>query len=347
MSTEPELHAAHRRLKAQTRIALGLGALACVLTLLAGLEAQREIQEARSDLQKQLVDLDATNRQARALAGQAQEVSHDLEGRVVGLENRIADAQAQQTALEALYRDLSVNQEDTALAEIEQAIAVANEELQLAGDVRLAIRAMENADRRMERLDSPGLLGLRRILDADLRRLRAVPVVDLAGMSLRLDNLAAAADTLPLAAAARPAVAPRAARTPADGMWASLGNRLLADLGQAVRIQRTDGANLPPLAPDQAFFLRQTLRLRLLTARQALLAHDETTFRGDLRQAVRWLDTFYDRQDRSVVKTAETLHQLVDSPVSINVPDVSASLSAVRDARAVRQARPAAKGRKS
>ncbi len=335
-----------RRLKNETRIALGLGGLACVLTLLAGLEAQREIQEARSDLQKQVVELDATNRQARALAGQAQEVSHDLETRMVGLENRIADAQAQQTALEALYRDLSINQEDTALVEIEQAVAVANQQLLLAGDVHLAIRAMENASRRMERIDRPALLGLRRIIDEDLRRLRAVPVLDQSGMSLRIDTLASVSDTLPLAAFARPPKPVAQANPAAQSFWSKVGARLLDELGQAVRIQRTEGANLPPLAPEQAFFLRQTLKLRLLTARQALLAHDETTFRSDLRQALHWLETYYDRQDRNVQKSVDALHALVDSSISISVPDVSASLTAVRDARAVRESHnaPTARG---
>jgi uroporphyrin-3 C-methyltransferase len=325
-----------RRLRREARAAMGIAALACALTLLAGLEAQREIQEARSDVQKQVAELDATSRQARALAEQSQASAHDLDARLGALESRISDTQGQQVALEALYRDLSINQEDGALAEVEQAVAIANQELLLAGDVRQAIRAMENASRRLERIDRPSLLSLRRIIDLDLRRLRAVPVIDVAGASLRLDNFAAAADTLPLAAFARPTTPARVATAPPRSFWGNLSERLVGELGQAVRIQRTDGPVQAPLVPEQAFFLRQTLKLRLLTARQALLARDETTYRSDLRTSARWVDAYFDRQDRAVQKIAENIRQMADSPMSISLPGVEASLAAVRDTRATR-----------
>ena len=315
----------------EVRAAIGIAALACILTILGSIEAQREIQESRSDLQKQLAELDAASRQARSLAGQAQNATLDIETRLSNLDGRITDTQTQQTALAALYRDLSINKEEAVLAEVEQAVAIANQELLLAGDVRLAIRAMENAERRLERLDRSGLQGIRRIVDQDLRRLRALPVVDLSGMSLKLENLANSVDTLPLAASARPSVAPKVKEQKPEGFWSSLSNRFLTELGQAVRIQRTEGESLPPLAPDQTFFLRQNLRLRLLTARQALLSHDEATYRGDLRLASRWLESWYDMHDRAVQKTAESLHQLIDAPSSIALPDVSSSLNAIRD----------------
>ena len=334
--TDPDLF----RLKRQTRIALGTAALACVLTVLGSLEAQREIQEARADAQKQVAEMDSSSRQARALAAQAQESSHDLETRISGLESRIIEAQNQQTALDALYRDLSINEEDGALAEVEQIVSIANQELLLTGDVRLAIHAMENANRRLERVNRPSLLSLRHIIDQDLRRLRAVPLVDVSGLSVRIDTLASAADTLPLAAFARPvASAARASSAPdgaAPGFWANLSARLVGELGQAVRIQRIDGQSQAPLLPEQAFFLRQTLKLRLLTARQALLTRDETTFRSDLRLAGKWLDSYFDRQDKGVQKAIESLHQLADTNMSISLPDVEASLGAIHDIRAAR-----------
>ena len=332
--------AAVDRLKREARAAMGVAALACALTLLGSLEAQREIQEARADLAKQVADLDTGSHQAHALAVQAQAAGHDLETRMAALESRIAEAQSGQVALEALYRDLSSNQVDGALAEVEQAIGIANQQLLLAGDVQLAIRAMENAARRLERVDRPSLLGLRRIVDQDLRRLRAVPLVDLSGMSLRLDNLASAADSLPLAAFARPTARPALPDARPQSFWANLTGRLASELGEAVRIQRTDGPSQAPLVPEQAFFLRQTLKLRLLTARQALLGRDETTYRGDLRVSARWLESYFDRQDRAVQKAIATLRQMADAPTLISLPDVEASLNAVRDARAVRAGTP-------
>jgi uroporphyrin-III C-methyltransferase len=320
-----------KKLIREVRAAIGIAALACILTILGNIEAQREILESRSDLQKQLADLDASSRQARALAAQSQSATLDIESKLSTLDGRITDTQTQQTALSALYRDLSVNKEEVVLAEVEQAVAIANQELLLAGDVRLAIRAMEDAERRLERIDRPSLQGIRRVVDQDLRRLRAVPIADVSGMSLRLENLANAIDQFPLAASARPNPVNKTKEKKPEGFWAVLGDQLLKEIGESVRIQRNEGDALPPLAPDQTFFLRQNLRIRLLSARQSLLTHDDTTYRGDLKLASRWLDNWYDKQDRGVRQASETLKQMIESPTSINLPDVTASLNAIRD----------------
>jgi len=330
-TTAPARSPREKRLVREVRAAIGVAALACVLTILGNIESQREILESRSDLQKQLSELDASSRQARALATQSQSATLETETRLSALDNRIIDMQTQQTALSALYRDLSINKEEVVLAEVEQAVAIANQELLLAGDVRLAIRAMEDAERRLERIERPSLQGIRRVVDQDLRRLRAIPVADVSGMSLRLENLANAVDQLPLAASARPIASAKVKDKKPEGFWAALSDKLLTELGESVRIQRSEGEALPPLAPDQTFFLRQNLRLRLLTARQALLSHDDTNYRGDLKLASRWLENWYDKQDRGVKQALESLRLMIESPTSINLPDVAASLNAIRD----------------
>jgi len=334
----PEMPLAQRtprekRLIREARAAIGLATLACILTILGSIEAQREILESRTDLQKQLAELDSSSDHARALASQAQRTTQDMEARMIALEGKMIDTQTQQTSLTALYKDLSINKDEVVLAEVEQAVAIANQELLLAGDVRLAIRAMEDAERRLDRIDRPTLQGIHRIVDQDLRRLRSIPVADVAGMSLRLENLANSVDQLPLAASARPTAAPKVKDKKPENFWTSLSDKFLTEIGGAVRFQRSEGEALPPLAPDQTFFLRQNLRLRLLTARQALLSHDDTNYRGDLRLASRWLDSWYDKQDRGVRQASDSLRLMIDAPVSINLPDVAASLNAIRDHR--------------
>lgn len=319
-----------RRLTREVRAAFGIAALACVLTILGFLEAQREVQEIRSDLLKQMADLDNTAKQSRAMAQQSENSALASDGRLSALESRLTELQTQETSLESLYRDLAMNREDTLLAEVEQAVAIANQELLLAGDVRLAVRAMENAERKLDRANKSDLAGIRQAVEQDLRRLRAVPTVDVGGVSNRLESLANSMDSLPLAAAARPAkgVAKAAEGT---GMLASLWSRIKEELGDAIRIERSDQAFVPPLAADQTFFLRQTLRLRLLTARQALLAHDEGSFRNDLKLARLWLTNWYDVKDRNVQVARDTLTEIIDRQASINVPDVEGSLTAIRE----------------
>ena len=55
------------------------------------------------------------------------------------------------------------------------------------------------------------------------------------------------------------------------------------------------------IAPEQAFFLRENLKLRLLNARLALLSRQFDTAQSDLRDAQSALDRYFDRSSRRVV----------------------------------------------
>ena len=115
------------------------------------------------------------------------------------LEARLAESQSQQLALEALYQELSRNRDEWQLAEIEQVLAIASQQLQLAGNVRAALLALQLAEARLAKSDRPQFLPVRRALARDIERLKALPVLDVAGMSARIDGLVAAVDSLPLA----------------------------------------------------------------------------------------------------------------------------------------------------
>jgi uroporphyrin-3 C-methyltransferase len=98
-----------------------------------------------------------------------------------------------------------------------------------------------------------------------------------------------------------------------------------------------DRVDVPLLTPGQAYFLRENLRLRLLGARLALLAHDEKSFKADLKAAREWLARYYDNRDKAVVNTVAAVRQLYDSSISIELPDVASSLDAVRNYRLTRE----------
>ena len=84
------------------------------------------------------------------------------------------------------------------------------------------------------------------------------------------------------------------------------------------------------LAPGQRFFLRENLKLRLLNARLALLARDQTTFRNDTKRAREWLENHFDQQDRAVQGAVASLRQLAAAEINIELPNLNESLVAVR-----------------
>jgi uroporphyrin-III C-methyltransferase len=62
----------------------------------------------------------------------------------------------------------------------------------------------------------------------------------------------------------------------------------------------------------------------------ALLARDETSYRRDLKAAQAWLKRYFDTQDKSVKNAVGVLQELAGSPVRVDVPDIAASVNAVR-----------------
>jgi uncharacterized protein HemX len=106
-----------------------------------------------------------------------------------------------------------------------------------------------------------------------------------------------------------------------------------------VRIRDMQTTDIALLAPGQAYFLRENLKLRLLGARVALLARDETSLREDLRAAQTGISKYFDTKAKSTTTALATLRQIAESPVNIAIPDINASLAAVRTARSAREKR--------
>jgi uroporphyrin-3 C-methyltransferase len=323
------------------RIAIAMLAVA-VLALLAWvwLDARERIGATQQELARRLRDIEADARDARSLARLAQEGTREMQARVGALEARIAESQSQQLALQALYQDLSRNRDEWQLAEIEQVLAIAAQQLQLSGNVRAALLALQLAESRLSRNDRPQFLALRRALARDIERLKALPAVDLPAMSRQLEALVAGVDALPLAFDGRVERAGEKTRPPAaeQGAVARMAAELWGELRQLVVVRRVDSPEPPLLAPTQAYFLRENLRLRLLNARLALLARNQGAYQEDLRAAQQWLQRYFDPRARATQAAQSQLRQLLAATLNFEPPpSISDSLEAVRGFKARRE----------
>jgi uroporphyrin-3 C-methyltransferase len=313
--------------------------LVAALAALFWFDARSRIAATEEQLARRLRDIEADSRDARLVARQAQEALRETQGRLGQLESRVAESQSQQLSLEALYQELSRNRDEWQLAEIEQILAIASQQLQLAGNVRAALLALQLADGRLARADRPQFLPIRRALARDIERLKAAPAIDLPGMGARLDGVIASIDALPLAydERAEPAKAPPSATEPGGGFFARLGAEVWRELSQLIVVRRI-GANEPPLLPpSQAYFARENLRLRLLNARASLLLRDEAGYRGDLRAASAWIQRYFDPRSKRTADALSQLKQLSASSISFEMPSISESLDAVRGYKSRRE----------
>ncbi|QJE02960.1 hypothetical protein HH212_25700 [Massilia forsythiae] len=324
----------------------------------------------REEVARTLQKDNASNAETAQLVRDTQESAKELEVKVGVLESRAAESQNQQAALQQMYQDVSKNRDEWALTEIEQVLSTASQQLQLAGNVQGALIALQNADRSLSRSDKPQFITIRRAIARDIEKLKALPSVDQAGIALRLDNVIAQIDGLPLlsdekpaqpsapsrvnggargavAAPARPAGAGSpAAGSPAAGSPAAeepgLGRRMAEtlrnwshemwdDMRQLVRVRTVDTPEALMLSPSESYFVRENLKLRLLNARLALLSRNEGTFRDDLGNAQEMLVKYFDTRARSTQVAQALLRQVQANNVSIDVPDLSESLNAVRN----------------
>jgi len=316
--------------------------LALALAFWQWYETRSRLIETQQELARRLGESDAAVKMTRADVLKAQEQVLELTASLNGLEARMAEFQGQTAALQGLYQELAKSRDDASLMEIEQGLSLAAQQLQLAGNVQTAVLALQTADAKLAVLNRPQFLPLRKAIGRDLNRLRALPFVDIPGISLRLEVLAGAIDEFPLAVDARPQPeekkgAPSGAtqeKASVQEDWRSWWRRIASEVWQElrglVRIQRFDRAEPVLLAPGQSFFLRENLKLRLLNARLALLSRDQWVFRKDLKVASGWLEQHFDRGDRRVQGALETLEQFSGTDINIELPNLNESHAALR-----------------
>jgi len=327
--------------------ATGTGAriavLGVALAALAGsawlwVDARARIGATQEEVARRLRGAEDEARESRSASRAAQEGAREAAARVATLEAKLADAQSQQAALEQLYQELSRNRDEWQLAEIEQVLAIAQQQLQLSGNVRAALLALELAESRLGRSDRPQFQAVRRALARDIERLKAMPAADPAGLARRIDALLAELDSLPLAADARVerAAPPPTAEAGAVGAAQRFGENLWRELRELVIVRRVDRPEPPLLPPTQAWFLRENLRLRLLDARLELLSRNSAGFAEDLRVAREWIERYFDVDARATREALAELRQLRAAPLNFEPPSISDSLDAVRAFKARR-----------
>jgi len=321
--------------------------------------SQNQISSLREEVARRLQSSDLSGNETRVLAKSAQETVKEMQAKIILLEGKQTEAQSQQLALEQVYQDLSRNRDEWALAEIEQVLSTASQQLQLAGNVPGALIALQNADNRLAKSEKPQFIAIRRAIAKDIERLKSLPALDLPGIALRLDSVIAQVDHIPLWSAEKTVPVAAAPKAPLrvlpksnsmksgkneqsvseeltfsaklqDG-WQSFSTEMWAELKQLVRVRNVEHPDALLLAPEQAYFARENLKLRLLNARLALLSRNEGVFRNDIILAQDVLGKYFDSRAKQTQTVQTLLRQIQGSNLSIEMPNLSESLTAVRN----------------
>lgn len=283
--------------------------------------------------------------EARTAAKQAQELARDSAAKITLLEARLTEVSMQRSQLDELIQSMSRSRDENLVVDIEAAVRVAQQQAALSGSVEPLVSALRTADERLARVNQPKLDRLRRAIARDLDRVRSAGVPDLGNLLIKLDEAVRLVDELPLQVSlnrpARPVVAaPVPAASAASSDWWSRSLRTVegwaTPLQQAwqevqglVRVTRIDRPEAMLVAPDQGFFLRENLKLRLLNARLSLLSRQADAVQSDLQGAQLALQTYFDGSSRKTQLSQDLLRQVLTQSRQLNLPRPDDTLAAV------------------
>ncbi len=308
-----------------------LAVIAILLAATSLLANRDQSRGLKTDLAGKLAEFNASIKENQLLARNADELTRQNSARLAQIESQLVGSKEQQQALESLYKELGRDRDQWALSDIEQILLIASQQIQLSGNIKAAIIGLETADLRLQRLDKPQFARLRQAISNDLARLRAAPYVDQAGVSFKINALADGIEQWPLSS--------DHAKAPAKNTQAKSGlaKDLLAEFKNLVQIRRLDEGEPALLTPQQEYFLRQNMKLRLLTARLALLSRDTIGYQADLRAAGKLLARYFNIQDAAVAAAQTELGKLAAQNVAPALPELKESLAAIESYHKDRQ----------
>lgn len=342
-------------------------ALAVAVILVAGLGGavwyqQQAFQQSGADLLTRVQRNAASTERALQQGQQALGLVQQQADHISRLEQELATARNQISGLEQAFQLLTDSGSDLVLInDIDHLVTIAQQQLQLGGNVANAVISLETAQAQLARANRSGLASLLQTINGDLDRLRAASTIDIALMSTRLDELASLVSQAPLlvpddahpeTVASSAAAVPKAessdaavAITDPNATWWQRGldqagqwtteawGTLGKEFGQLVSIRRVDDATALLLSPEQATQLRENLRLRIMTAQLALMMHQPGVWTTETASLVKALETRFDQQSPQSRKALTMARQMADTDIDVKLPTVDNSLQALEALR--------------
>ncbi|WP_421956122.1 uroporphyrinogen-III C-methyltransferase [Polaromonas sp.] len=331
--------------------------------VVAGLFATGLLWQKLGNIQEELArrstDSGAQAIEARTLARAAQDSTRELAARLAIQETRISEVSLQRTQLEELMQSLSRSRDENLVVDIESGLRLAQQQAQLTGSVEPMVAALKSADLRLSRAAQPRLNPLQRAIAKDLDRVRAASLTDVPVLLIKLDELSRLVDDLPIANAmnttprsAAPAPAAPAAKAGAaqdEKTFAQMFDRQVLhawlqrfldsvreEARRLLRVSRIDQPEAALMAPEQAVFMRENLKLRLLNARLGLLSRQTETARSDLANASAWLGKYFDPASRKTQTAVQLLQQVQGQLKTSEMPRLDNTMAALATAAAGR-----------
>jgi uroporphyrin-3 C-methyltransferase len=321
------------------RLMLWVLTLMVVVALVATGLLWRKVGDMRETLARQSAEAQTQSLEARAAARQAQDLARETAARQTVTDARLSEATLQRSQLDDLMLSLSRSRDETLVVDIESSIRLAQQQAQLTLSVEPLLAALKTADQRVERAAHPRLEPVRRAMARDIERIAAAQTADTPSLLSKLDDLVRQIDDLPLLNAVMLSVSRSTnpgAPAPADEWWMRAIDVVRNEAVKLLRVSRIDQPEAALLAPEQAYFLRENLKLKLLNVRMGLLARQFESARSDAAAATFALNRYFDPAARRTQQVANTLSQVQSQLKVVELPRADETLAALATAAAGR-----------
>lgn len=248
----------------------------------------------------------------------------------------IAEMQQQKAWTEALNQmQMSVkklentNRENTdtwLIAKVHSLLELAQIEAHWAHNTNTVIALLQQADTTLSRLHESGLLPVRQALATEIARLKAEPVLDLAGLSSQLDAARNLVANLPVSIKTLPQTTTKTPEKTESG-WRNHFEQSLDVLKKMVVIQKQDATINPVLSNLHLELVKESIRIHLQEAEWAVLNQNAAIYQSSLRQAIAGIQKHFDKEADITRSLLQQLQNLQKVTLKNPEPDIQTSLN--------------------
>lgn len=323
---------------------------ALAISMLASFYLWRKLTNIQEHLARQSADATNLSVEARSLAKNAQDIAREASARSSLNETRLSEVALQRSQLDELMQSLSRSRDENLVVDVESALRLGQQQAQLTGSVEPLLAALKTADQRLTRASQPRLNAVRRALASDTDKIKAAAVTDIPSLLVKLDEISQLVEDLPVLntvkAVARVEKA-NATLKPDTSKPSNLGSAgadwqtslqsfmqnnwliVRAELAKLVRVSRIENPDAVLLSPEQTYFLRENLKLKVLNARLGLLGRQIQSAKSDLVSVANDVSKYSDPTSKQVQTLQSALSQVQTQLSNASIPALDSSLAAL------------------
>ena len=300
-----------------------------VLALTSSALLWQKLAHTQEQLARQSAASGAKADEAQAQARQAQGMAQTAKARLAVAEGSLDELLSWQRQTDELLQTAVRARDDSLVTDLAAMLEAAQIQARLSGDVTPLQTALHLVQERISQAANPRLAAAARAARQDLERAQSADVPDIASLLAQLDALWGQVDAIPAAndaADASDAQEPPPEAAPAP-WWQRAWREAWSGAGRLVRVSRIDRPDASMMTPQQVFFVRQHVKLRLQGARLALLAGRRDAAQADLARAEQMLGELFAPQAQATRDALARLRQAQAALQGAPMPSASATLA--------------------